>query len=413
MDIHPRSHTKKTRRAVGVSGLFFLCFVVSACNSTRNETATAQPAAPAATAALKAEELPDNQVKLSAETIKRGQIEIALATMQPFTQAIEAPGRLAFNEDAAARVGTIVGGRVTKVFATVGDVVTKGQALIYLHSHELIDARGAAAKAAVAVADKQRALTFAKTEAERAERLFAAKAIAQREVAQSLANVRAVEAELAHALAEKERADEFLEHLTVPHDSHDDIVINAPISGYVTKRDVSVGTVVMGASDLIHVADMSTLWAIAAVAEPQAAQLRVGQRVTLKLAAFPDARHTGRVVFLGNELDPVTRTVQVRCLLQNPGRKLRPEMTATIVLNAGSSLPVLAVPRDAVQELDGAQVVFLARDNGVFEKLSVQTGREQNGQIEILNGLSAGQRLVTRGAFFIKTEFQKASLAEE
>jgi cobalt-zinc-cadmium efflux system membrane fusion protein len=276
-----------------------------------------------------------------------------------------------------------------------------------------VDARAAAAKATVIVADKQRALTFAKAEAERAERLLAAKAIAQREVAQAQANVKAVEAELAHAQAEKERADEFLEHLSVPHDSHDDVVINAPINGYVTKRDVSVGTVVTEASDLIHIADTSTLWAVAAVPEMHAAQLRTGQRVTLKLPAFPDARFSGQVVFLGNELDPATRTVQVRCLMQNPNRRLRPEMTATIALNAGGAQSALAVPHDAVQELDGQRFVFLARDKGVFEKLAVETGREQNGQIEITSGLQAGQRLVTRGAFFIKTEFQKASLAEE
>ncbi len=397
-----------TLRAMA-SGML-LCLALSACTTARNETATAQPAAPAAAATPKPD---DNRVTLSAEAIRRGQIETADVTTQAFTQSIEAPGRLAFNEDAAARVGTIVSGRVTKVFATVGDAVSKGQALVYLHSHELVDARAAAAKAAVIVADKERALTFAKSEAERAERLFAAKAIAQREVAQAQANIKAVEAELAHAKAEKERADEFLEHLSVPHDSHDDVVISSPISGTVIKRDVSVGTVVTEASDLIHIADTSTLWAIAAVPEPLAAQLRAGQSVALKLAAFPNARFSGKVVYLGNELDPATRTVQVRCLIQNPNRRLRPEMTATILLNAGGAQSVVAVPRDALQELDGAQVVFLARGDGAFEKLVVETGREQNGQIEIINGLSSGQRVVTRGAFFIKTEFQKAALADE
>ena len=240
-----------TLRATGWGVL--LCLVLSACGTTRNETATAQPSVAPTTAATPKPD--DNRVALSAEAIRRGQIETGEVTTQSFTQTIEAPGRLAFNEDAAARVGTIVSGRVTKVFATVGDAVSKGQPLVYLHSHELVDARAAAAKAAVIVADKQRALTFAKAEAERTERLLAAKAIAQREVAQAQAQVKADEAELAHAQAEKERADEFLEHLSVPHDSHDDIVISSPISGYVVKRDVSVGTVVNEASDLIQILD--------------------------------------------------------------------------------------------------------------------------------------------------------------
>jgi membrane fusion protein, heavy metal efflux system len=397
-------------------GLLALGLLLWAFWPTRNEgvaanqpanKAEAKPEEPAKTVAS------STRVQLSAEAIKRGEIETAEATLHSLRLTLEAPGRLTYNEDAAVRVGTIVGGRVRRVLAMVGDAVKKDQALIYLHSHELLDARAAEAKARVAVSEKEKSLAYAKAEAERADRLLEAKAISRREHAQAQANVVAAQSELGQAKAELERAAEFLEHLSVPHDSHDDVVINSPINGVVIKRNVSIGTVVTEATDLMMVADLSTLWAIAEVPEHQAASIRTGQQIIAKLAAFPGSSFAGRVVHLGGELNPQTRTVQVRCLLNNPRGQLRPEMSALIKLDIGAPQPVLAVPREAVQEINRERVVFLALGDGNFEKLPVQPGREQDALIEIVSGLQMGQRIVTRGAFFIKSEFLKGSLAEE
>lgn len=402
-----------------LSAVSCLSLCLTACSGARNE-----PAAPAAAEAKaeKAAEKPEeaatkqaaaNRVQLSAEALKRGQIETAAVGTQAMGLTLEAPGRLAYNEDAAVRVGTIVGGRVRRVLAMVGDHVKKDQALVYLHSHELLDARAAETQARVAVSEKTKALAYAKAEAERADRLLEAKAVSKREHAHAQANVTAAQAELEHAKAELERAAEFLEHLSVPHDSHDDVVINSPINGVVIERNVSVGTVVTEATDLIKVTDLSNLWAIAEVPERDAAAIRTGQRVTAKIAAFPESSFSGRVILLGTQLNPQTRTVQVRCLINNARGQLRPEMSALIQLDTGTPQTVLAVPREAVQEINGARVVFLAHDGGSFEKVVVQPGREQNGFVEITSGLQAGQRVVTRGAFFVKTEFLKGSLAEE
>ncbi|MGH9848067.1 MAG: efflux RND transporter periplasmic adaptor subunit, partial [Blastocatellia bacterium] len=289
-----------------------------------------------------------NQVQLSPEALKRAQIETGEATLQPMAETLAAAGRLALNEDAAVRVGTIVTGRVTRVLATVGDAVKQGQALVYIHSHELVDARAAEAKARAIVTEKEKALAYAKAEAERAERLLEAKAIAKREQALAAANVNAAVAELDQAKAELTRAAEFLEHLSVPHDSHEDIVAYSPISGIVLKRNVSVGTVVSEATDLMMVGNLSTLWAIAEVPEKQAAVVRIGQPVEIELQAFAGARFSGRVVHIGDSLNPATRTVQVRCLVRNPRGNLRPEMFATVKLNTGATQSALAVPRSTV-----------------------------------------------------------------
>jgi cobalt-zinc-cadmium efflux system membrane fusion protein len=359
---------------------------------------------------------PSNHVQLSAEAIARGEIEISEAITQTIRQSLDVAGRLALNEDAAVRVGTIVTGRVTRVLAMVGDVVKEGQALVYIHSHELVDARAAEAKARVMVTEKEKALAYAKAELERAERLLEAKAIAKREHALAAANVNATAAELEHAKAELTRAAEFLEHLSVPHDSHEDIVAYSPIAGIVLKRNVSVGAVVSEATDLMMVGNLSTLWAIAEVPERQAAIVRMGQPVEIELQAFTGAKFSGRVVHIGDSLDPETRTVQVRCLVRNPRGLLRPEMFATIKLNNGATQPALTVPRSALFEMENEKVVFIAlgaQGSGLFEKRTVQTGREQGEWIEITGGLKPGERIVTRGGFFIKSEFLKGSLAEE
>jgi len=393
--------------AIAAAGLFAWLFWPA-----RRETAPPTQPAEQTTAAAN-EKSSGNQVLFSPEAIKRAQIETGEATMRPMAETLVVAGRLALNEDAAVRVGTIVTGRVTRVLAMVGDTVKERQPLVYIHSHELVDARAAEAKARAMVTEKEKTLAFAKAELERAERLLEAKAISKREHALAAANVNAANAELDQARAELVRSSEFLEHLSVPHDSHEDIVAYSPISGIVLKRNVSVGTVVSEATDLMTVGNLSTLWAIAEVPEKQAAIVRIGQPVEIELQAFAGARFSGRVVHIGDSLDPTTRTVQVRCLVRNPRGNLRPEMFATIKLDQGATQPALTVPRSAVIEMESGKVVFLPLGDGKFEKRAVQTGREQSEWVEITNGLKPGERIVTRGGFFIKSEFLKGSLAEE
>lgn len=377
----------------------------------RTESATQAEAKPSPNEAKK--EPPTNRVEFSPEALKRAGIETAEVTAQPLGQVLTTTGQLALNEDSVVRIGTFVDGRVTHIFAKVGDAVRKGQTLVHIHSHELTDARGAVAKAKALVAEKEKALAFAKAEADRAERLFAAKAIAKREVDQTNAHVVALNAEIELAKAELERAAEFLEHLAVDQDAPDEVAIHSTLSGIVTKRMITEGTVVSDATDLMEVANISTLWAVAEVPEAQAAFARIGQTVSIQLPALGDATISAKVIHLGTSLNPETRTVQVRCLVNNARGNLRPEMYATININGGAPQAALAVPREAVQDINGEKVVFLALENNTFEKRVVQVGREQGNLLEITNGLQAGSRVAIKGTFFIKTEFLKGSLSEE
>ncbi len=378
----------------------------------RAEPVAATEAKPAATEEKK-DEATSNRVELSADAIKRAGIETAEVAAQSLNQVLTATGRLALNDDAVVRVGTFVDGRVVHIFAKVGDHVRKGQTLVHIHSHELTDARGAFAKARASLVEKEKALAFANAEAERAERLFAAKAIAKREVDQAQARVIAAKAEIDLVKAEMERAGEFLEHLAVDQDAPDEVAIRSTLSGIVTKRLITEGTVVSDAMDLIEVADISTLWAMAEIPEAQASFARLGQAVSLNVPALGDATINGKVIHIGTSLNPDTRTVQVRCLINNPRGNLRPEMYATIDLKGSATASTLAVPRAAVQDINGEKVVFVALEDNAFEKRVVELGREQGEFVEVVKGLEAGTRIVTKGGFFLKTELLKASLEEE
>jgi cobalt-zinc-cadmium efflux system membrane fusion protein len=359
------------------------------------------------------EEAASNRVELSAEALKRAGIETAEVASQSLAQILTATGRLALNDDAVVRVGTFVDGRVVHIFAKVGDHVRKGQTLVHIHSHELTDARGAFAKAKATLVEKEKALAFANAEAERAERLFAAKAIAKREVDQAQARVVAAKAEIDLVKAELERAAEFLEHLAVDQDAPDEVAIHSTLSGIVTKRLVTEGTVVSDAMDLMEVANISTLWAMAEIPEAQASFARLGQAVSIKVPALGEATISGKVVHIGTALNPATRTVQVRCLVNNPRGNLRPEMYATIDLKGSATASTLAVPRIALQDINGEKVVFVALADDAFEKRVVELGREQGEFVEVLKGLEAGTRIVTKGGFFLKTALLKSSLEEE
>jgi cobalt-zinc-cadmium efflux system membrane fusion protein len=379
--------------------------------ATAPPPAVEKPAAAASSAS--APEAASDRVELSPAALARANLGIEEARLQSLPLPLEANGRIVINEDASARVGSPTEGRVARVMVTVGDRVRAGQPLVYVHSHELVQAQADYAKAQAAVTRTAKNLAYAQAELERASRLLEAKAISARERMRAEADVGTASSELDQARAEMRRTEEYLSHLGVKPGGADDVVIRSPISGVVLKRNVTIGTVVNPAEDLMVVANLNTLWAVAEVPERQASAVRAGQPVQLTVAAFADARFPGRVVYLGESLDPATRTVQVRCLIQNPRQQLRPEMYAAIRIDAGRTQPVLAVPRNAVQEVKGERVVFLAVGEGAFEKRVVQTGREQSEWIEITSGIEAGQRVVARGSFFIKSAFLKGAMEEE
>ncbi len=362
-------------------------------------------------------DLATNIVALTPDALARSDLQIIAVARRPLPQELRVTGRVQINEDRAVRIGSPVEGRVTRVLATVGDRVKAGQPVLVLHSHELAAARSDYEKARAAVARAEKALAYAQAELERANRLLEAKAISRREQLRAAADLVAAQAEFEQARAELRRAEEFLHHLGAWPEVSDEVLIRAPIEGVVLERRVTVGTVVIPSMDLLTIADLSTLWVIAEVPEPQAARIRPGQSVSISVAAFAEERFPGRVAHIGEVLDPQTRTVRVRCVVQNRRERLRPEMYATIAITLGTTAPQVVIPREAVQEIGGEPIVFVEVAPGRFQKRRVQLGLSAtlpDGEfVEVISGLREGERIVARGSFWLKSELLKAVIQEE
>lgn len=406
-------------RQIGLSLILVtILFPLSGCNK-------AEQLQTAATDAAKSEPKPVEPVKdanlltLSAESVKLAKLEFAEATETEIVAPIEATGRVTINEDLTARVGSLFSGRILEVHAKVGDVVRKGQVLAKMHTHEVHEAEAEWFKAQAELKQRQTQAGFAKAALERAERLLQAKAISQHEVDKARLEYQAAKEEINRAEAEVERARGHHEHLGLPDDQHDydaPVMIRAPSSGIVMKRDVTSGASVNPGDLLFFISDMSSVWVIAEVPEKYLTTVRVGLPVEIRVAAFPDTNFAGKITRISEVMNPQTRTVEVRCLAENRQGKLKAEMFASVSfgsLAAGEKRSAVLVSQKALQEMEGQAVVFIARDNNQFEKRVVKTGRRQGELVEVISGLSGNERVVTTGGFLLKSELQKSQLADE
>ncbi|OGB32433.1 MAG: efflux transporter periplasmic adaptor subunit [Burkholderiales bacterium RIFCSPLOWO2_12_FULL_61_40] len=177
----------------------------------------------------------------------------------------------------------------------------------------------------------------------------------------------------------------------------------APASGVVTELIAREGGTVMTGMPLMRINDLSTVWVQAEVPESQAAQVAVGTPVTAQTPAWPGEVFRGQVQSLLPEVNPTTRTRKARMALTNPKGKLVPGMFVHMQLSGGQSRPALLVPSESLVRT-GKRTLVMAVEEGAFRPIEVQVGREQNGQAEILAGLSQGQKIVLSGQFLIDSE---------
>ncbi|MCW3060655.1 MAG: putative Co/Zn/Cd efflux system rane fusion protein [Capsulimonas sp.] len=191
-----------------------------------------------------------------------------------------------------------------------------------------------------------------------------------------------------------------------------EITLRAPISGVVTQRAVTLGEAVERTSVLLVLQDLERVTVVANVREQDVARVRVGLPVTVSVAAYPGVAFPGVVQSLGGAVDEKTRALPVRCAVQNPGGRLRPEMFAEISLATDRTRSGVVVPKDAVFDDGDAKAVFVAEEGG-YRKHAVEIGLETSQGVEVRSGLKSGQRVVTDGAFVLASEAGKSELKEE
>jgi membrane fusion protein, heavy metal efflux system len=366
------------------------------------------------------------EVHLDAAMVKSGNIVSVAVETRSQPAVLRANGRLTVNEERTWHVDSFVDGRVLKLMVNVGDRISAGQVVAQMHSHEVHEARSEYQRAKTDLAKAQSQRSFAERTRDRLKRLYDLKAASLEQTEQAESQLRDALSAVKNAEIELERTRVHLvEFLDVSADDHPDhkpgefiheedlVPVKSRNGGVVTKRDTSVGAVLKAADMVLEVSDLSTVWMIAALPEDLLGKVKVGMTATVRVQAYPDEVFAGKIARLGDQLDAETRTVPVRIVLANPGQKLRPEMYGVAEIAAGGAEDALFMPQSAVQDLNGQAVVFVDQGEGKYAVRPVRTGRIQGANVEVLEGLAAGERVVSRGGFVLKSQMFKSSLAEE
>ena len=333
------------------------------------------------------------------------QIVVEAVQLKPITGDLSLPGKVQYSEDRYAKISSPVVGRVVEVRAKLGDKVAAGQVLLSIESADIGAAYSDFVKA-------ESDLQLTKRNYELAKDLYETKALSKKDLVQA-------ENDYLKAQAEFRRARGRLLALRVPAAELDKprterlitsrFDLKSPLTGTVVERNVTVGLMV-GADPtqmLYTIADLNVLQVVAEVYERDLSRVSKGTPVTVTVEAYPDETFSGTIIYVGDVVDPTTRTIKVRCNVTNHDLKLKPEMFARVRLKTGSSTPVLALPKQAVIEVGGQAFVFVLAADGRYVRRPVVTGTMSGDSIEIREGLQAGERVVVKGALLLKSEQEK------
>ena len=349
---------------------------------------------------------------LSSDAARLAGLVIAPAESLPWRDTWSAPARLVLDPVATQSLGAIAEGRVTRVLAHIGDGVRKGQVLVAVHSHEMMDAVSALAKATAADVEAAAERALAESAAARAERLYAIKALSLGDMERArtaLAQARSMETQ---ARAELDRVRAVRSHLVgagaVPAgtDEHE-VLVRSPIDGVVVSIAARAGEVVLVGAPLVTVSQTTSLVLQMQLPERALGLVEPGASVRFRVPAFPGEVFAAHVTRVAPTLDSATRTLGVQAQVDAPAARLRAEMYATAELIGQPNAATLTIPAAAVQAFDGDTVVITARDRpgGVeLEAVRVRVGRRTGDRAEILAGLECGAPVVTTGAAVAKAE---------
>jgi membrane fusion protein, heavy metal efflux system len=323
-------------------------------------------------------------------------VQIVMVRPSKITRTLRLTGAVAYNAFSTTPVITQVGGPVARILVVPGDRVKRGQPLLEVSSpdYSLLLAAYLKARDTFRVANKNY---------ERAQDLFAHHAIADRDLLQA-------ESDRIQAQADLSAAEEGMKILGIPKPEDLEkspisaqIPLLAPIGGEVVERLVSPGQVMQaGTTQAFTISDMSTVWVMANIYQGDLAYVKVGDAVTITTDSYPD-KFSGKISFISPALDPNTRTLQARIVVDNPGGKLKKDMYCVATVTAGTISNAIAVPDSSILRDDENQpFVYMATSSNQFGRRQVDIGQSENGQTQVLKGLSPGDKVAANGSLFLQ-----------
>ena len=326
----------------------------------------------------------------------------------PVTVELASPGRADVSQQLTV-VGNLIGeqtvavvpktaGRLEAVYVKLGDRVALGQRIAKIEDREIREqvkqAEAAFEVARATIRQREADLKFAQTNLDRSRELYQRQLLPRQTLDDADARHQAAAAQLELARAQLTQSEARLQELRF---TLNNTVIASPVNGFVARRAADPGAYVSQNAPVADVVDISTVRLVANVVEKDMRRVGAGDPAKVEVDAFPGEVFNGRIARVAPVLDPATRTAQMEVEIPNQANRLKPGMYARVNLTIEERANALVVPANAVVDRDGQRGVFLA-DNDTVAFRPVQIGIEEGGRVEILGGITEGDRVVTAGA---------------
>ncbi len=332
-----------------------------------------------------------SSVTVSPELIQTLGVTTEMVHPRELTKEIRMVGRVDYNEKSMKVVSAWIPGRIDKLFVDfTGVTVEKGDPLVLLYSPKLISTQ------------KEYLLSL--------ETLKKMKDSVIPEIIQSAKSL--VEASkqrlLLWGISEKQ-----IKELKERGEPSTHLTIYAPIGGTIIHKQAMEGMYVMQGGNLYKIADLSTIWLYLDVYEYEMALVKIGQQVEITTLSYPGKTYTGTISFIDPFLDNKTRTVRVRCEMENEDLSLKPGMFANAIIKVLIGESVVAVPESAVIHSGKRTHVIIDKGDGKFMPRPVTLGTQAGDYYQVLDGVMEGETVVTSANFFIDSESQlKAAISK-
>ncbi len=327
-------------------------------------------------------------ISLTPEAIKLAGIKILELTEKRIRPEFTVPGEVIINPRTFYRLATRVSGRVEELLVYQGDKVRKGQVVARLFS--------------LAYLESLTELRLAQDRLNRLEKLQS----------KELASARAIVESVKEKLRILGLNDSDIDSLMEKTSAQNLYAVISPADGQILTSKVYPGDSLEAGAELMEIASFDQVWVEVSVQEKDLGLVKLGQEAIIRASAYPGTEISGRVTFVSPLLETTTRTLKARVEVPNYSGHLKPGMYIEASLLLDEEL-ILAVPEEAVQEINSQTMVFVPEKPGTFTTRQVETGSPVCGWVPVLSGISAGEKYVAEGAFMLKSELLKHTLSQD
>jgi membrane fusion protein, heavy metal efflux system len=384
-------------------GILFTIVLMSAITGCRQDKNNKEPSN---------ETIRPETVTLTQAAIKEIGLKTETISKKSFAKYCVVPAKVLTNQDNEAVVGSLIQGRVYKVFVKAGDKVKSGQELMLLEGLEIGQIKAGFLSA---VAN----LEYHKSNYERQKKLFAENAGAQKNL---LETQNEYEKALAEYSAEKNRINaidltdrEVIDNKSAQLDDHraGTLPVKSPIDGIVVERNVVIGQLIESTTTAFKIINLNSVWVDGQIYEKDIGKISCKTSAEFTASSCPSETFKGKITYIGQVVDEKTRTITIRAEFDNAAWKLKPQMFGELKIPEEKNTAALLVPAEAIIRIDNADYIFIQKDENTFEKMPITACCIQNEMAEITKGINEGEKIVVKGAFYLKSELLKASLGEE